>query len=207
MTFQTITTENNTFSPAERAELVASVTGLIYKEARRYASAIRDSKVTDIDDLVQAANLMVWEKIYQWNPSRGAFTTWSHGWIRNAVQREYQRMTWQRDWSGDKKLVPGRVQVSVSRDASGEVIELEGVSENGYAAIEDASSIDNLLAVLTDREREIVLRRVVEDETLETVGDTIGLSRERVRQIERSAIRKVKAAYHAAEDQTKEENT
>jgi len=39
------------------------------------------------------------------------------------------------------------------------------------------------------------------------VGDTIGLSRERVRQIERSAIRKVKAAYHAAEDQTKEENT
>lgn len=52
------------------------------------------------------------------------------------------------------------------------------------------------LAKLSDREREILDRHFVsdEDETLETIGEVLGISRERVRQIETAAIGKVRKA-------------
>ena len=56
--------------------------------------------------------------------------------------------------------------------------------------------IRNVLSTLTDREKEvIVLRFGLEDgypHTLEEVGQRFGVTRERIRQIEAKAIRKLK---------------
>ena len=51
------------------------------------------------------------------------------------------------------------------------------------------------LCVLTERELQIVRQRRLEDEaaTLETIGDRLGISKERVRQIETRAMEKLKA--------------
>ena len=55
--------------------------------------------------------------------------------------------------------------------------------------------IGDALGALTDREQLIIRRRKLEDEpsTLETLGGELGLSKERVRQLEAQAMKKMKA--------------
>ena len=57
------------------------------------------------------------------------------------------------------------------------------------------SFIQDLLKSLSEKEREIVELRFAlaggEKETLESIGKSFGLTRERVRQIEKNAIRKI----------------
>lgn len=64
--------------------------------------------------------------------------------------------------------------------------------------------IGDAFEALTDRERLIIRRRKLEDEpsTLETLGGELGLSKERVRQLEAQALKKMKArlvATHGAQ--------
>ncbi|MCR4287085.1 MAG: sigma-70 family RNA polymerase sigma factor [Deltaproteobacteria bacterium] len=58
------------------------------------------------------------------------------------------------------------------------------------------SDVHGALAVLNDRERLIVEKRFMADEplSLQAVGDMLGITRERVRQIESSAVKKLKNA-------------
>ncbi|KPQ30650.1 MAG: RNA polymerase nonessential primary-like sigma factor [Marinobacter excellens HL-55] len=60
-----------------------------------------------------------------------------------------------------------------------------------------------MMGDLSDREREILARRyglgLAEPETLQTISDQLGISRERVRQIEKSALKKLQQ-LHSAED-------
>lgn len=48
------------------------------------------------------------------------------------------------------------------------------------------------LRALKPRDRNVVIRRIVYDEALQTIGDDLGLSRERVRQIYNAALAKVR---------------
>ena len=56
-----------------------------------------------------------------------------------------------------------------------------------------------LMAELNDREQDVLARRfglgLSEPETLQVISDELGISRERVRQIEKSAIRKLKSRF------------
>lgn len=59
--------------------------------------------------------------------------------------------------------------------------------------------LKRMLGELSDRERDILVRRygvgLIEPETLQAISEQIGLSRERVRQIEKSALRKLQALF------------
>ena len=57
--------------------------------------------------------------------------------------------------------------------------------------------VQQALQVLNERERRIVQRRMLDEEpaTLQNLADDYNISRERVRQIEQNALRKVKEAY------------
>ncbi len=57
--------------------------------------------------------------------------------------------------------------------------------------------VQQALQVLNERERHIVQRRLLDEETatLQNLADEYDISRERVRQIEQNALRKVKEAY------------
>lgn len=62
----------------------------------------------------------------------------------------------------------------------------------------------NLILDLKEREREVILRRFglesKEKETLQSIGDSFGITRERVRQIQVSAERKIKPRLRAYND-------
>jgi RNA polymerase primary sigma factor len=64
-----------------------------------------------------------------------------------------------------------------------------------------AEQVRDALSVLSDREREVVIRRYGLDgdpETLDEVGRTLGVTRERVRQIERKALERLAGARELA---------
>ena len=61
-----------------------------------------------------------------------------------------------------------------------------------------ADLVASLLAALPDREREVLQRRnaladISEEHTLEQIGRDFNITRERVRQIEREGLKKVKS--------------
>ncbi|GGC67782.1 sigma-70 family RNA polymerase sigma factor [Marinobacter halophilus] len=60
-------------------------------------------------------------------------------------------------------------------------------------------TLHNMMGELSDREREILTRRyglgVAEPETLQTISDQLGISRERVRQIEKLALKKLQQRF------------
>jgi RNA polymerase sigma factor (sigma-70 family) len=57
---------------------------------------------------------------------------------------------------------------------------------------------EQLLVSLDDREKKIVYGRFVTGKTLQEIADELGLTRERIRQIENNALRKMKRAAESA---------
>lgn len=93
------------------------------------------------------------------------------------------------------------VAVGPSDDGTSVELDAQGPSpEQQIADCEEARVRDDrirrALALLDGREREIVQRRILDDEeeTLASIGDALGLSRERVRQLEVRAKSKLRAA-------------
>jgi RNA polymerase sigma-32 factor len=101
-----------------------------------------------------------------------------------------------REWSlnemvGDEKDISGLDLLPAdSPDQESQLIE----RETGQAL---SAATDNALKKLDTRERFIVTKRYMEDPawTLQKLGDHFGTSRERVRQLEKRALKKLKAAF------------
>ena len=53
-----------------------------------------------------------------------------------------------------------------------------------------------LLDLLDDREKKIIYERIVNGKTLQQIGNKFGLTRERIRQIEADALRKMSRVVH-----------
>ena len=72
--------------------------------------------------------------------------------------------------------------------------------EERLARLEDHALVEKVLAsaldTLTDKERDIIERRILNEdpETLQQIGDRLGVSRERVRQLENRALKKLRKA-------------
>jgi RNA polymerase sigma factor (sigma-70 family) len=58
--------------------------------------------------------------------------------------------------------------------------------------IEDKDHVQKLLAGLTERESHVIRQRFLGEQSLEQVGDAMGIGKERVRQIEALALRKMR---------------
>ena len=72
------------------------------------------------------------------------------------------------------------------------LVDPEGVSPaDAVAAIEDAEQLTEVMTSLSAKERRVLEVRFWEDRTLEEVGEELGLTRERIRQIEKSCLAKL----------------
>jgi RNA polymerase sigma-B factor len=75
-----------------------------------------------------------------------------------------------------------------------------GVEDPGFGLAEDAATVERLMAVLSDREREVLRLRFEEDLTQSEIGARVGVSQMHVSRLIRQAIARLRAAAEDAED-------
>jgi RNA polymerase sigma-B factor len=74
------------------------------------------------------------------------------------------------------------------------IAETLGDDDDGYVRAEHAATIERLMRVLSEREREIVRLRFVEDLTQAEIGERVGVSQMQVSRLLRQAIDRMRAA-------------
>ena len=69
-----------------------------------------------------------------------------------------------------------------------------GAEDPGFGLAEDAATVERLMGVLTDREREVLRLRFVEDLTQSEIGARVGVSQMHVSRIIRQSIARLQEA-------------
>lgn len=199
-----------------RDRMVMSVYRLMYDYARK---AARSRNVLQ-EDLLQEAMMGVMRACDTFDPSRARFTTYAMLWARAAVNRRLAvdrtliSQTALRPGAAYQKQNERVAQVQVlwldavdehmmDSDKSARDVALLCARNELHEVRTDDADIDHerktnelmmLVADLPKRERWVVEQRFLarQPRTLQQLADEIGLSRERVRQLEANALRKLK---------------
>lgn len=167
-----------------RDEIVLGNRKLIYKAVRR-----RMAMSNRADDLIGDCHIVLIQAVAAYNPWLGIrFSTYAYTCLVRALSRMAQRQN--RDWLS--RSVPLE---AFPEGEPGMNFEPDLVS-NAYFRIDEFLHEDHPL--LTYREKVIITRRFcqqeAEQQTLEKVGMELGLSKERVRQVQASALGKLRQA-------------
>jgi RNA polymerase sigma-B factor len=75
-----------------------------------------------------------------------------------------------------------------------------GVEDPGFGLAEDAATVERLMTVLTDREREVLRLRFAEDLTQSEIGARVGVSQMHVSRLIRQAVARLRDAAEEAQD-------
>ena len=77
-------------------------------------------------------------------------------------------------------------------DEEGELADAFGIEDHGFELAEDAATVQRLMRVLSDREREVLRLRFEEDLTQSEIGDTVGVSQMHVSRLIRQSIARLR---------------
>lgn len=185
--------------------------GLVRYVARAYQWALGPS--LEQADLEQEGLLGVAHALRKFDPQRGRFSTYAVPWIRHYIQRTVyaQCRTVRAPMAKAKAAYKGGAPLSLSttsldakpringHDADGNVEPMANllgfvVDPQGPKNIDDAERselVAHLLSTLSEREATVLRLRFFEDLTLHEAGRRIGLTKERTRQIQDSALRRI----------------
>lgn len=166
--------------------------GLIESIVRAYAKWVSDNEIAD---LRQEAHLGLWKGIQAYDTEKsptGKPEGYIFSWVRAYVSN-YAK-TW--GLANESK----KVSIDNTDEESDELSLLDQMADEGptaserYDEKETAAWIEELTAGLLPKEKVIAKRRLFaeEPETLQDLGNEIGISRERVRQIEIGIRKKLK---------------
>ena len=194
--------------------------GLIYKVSAKHVRRAR-MKGLEQEDLIQEGVLGMQRALETFAPERGiSFSTYSYFWIYQTIDRAInnsgtirvpirtQDLTSRGKKEGklgDRAREAGRI-ISLDEPVPSKgngpsqdqavigdlVANHEPSPEDSYMQTEDHTSLTKAMASLTEKEVRVIEGRYVEEKTLEDVGASMGLTRERIRQIEAAAVQKLR---------------
>ena len=78
-------------------------------------------------------------------------------------------------------------------DEEGELVDAFGTEDHGFAVAEDAATVERLMRVLSEREREVLRLRFEEDLTQSEIGEIVGVSQMHVSRLIRQSIARLRA--------------
>ena len=170
----------------------------------------------DQDDLFQEGAMGLQRALETYDHTKASFATYAYLWIFQAISRAIM--------NGCIVHVPVRVHDIVAKAERGgthiatrpkyldEPLPAHGATgaytlgdslvsplpspEQEVQQREDQDTVSDMLDRLTDRERRVIQGRYVEGKTLEEVGAALDVTRERARQIECSALEKIRDCVH-----------
>ena len=81
-----------------------------------------------------------------------------------------------------------------------QLVDALGGDEPGYRQAEHAATVERMMSVLSDREREILRLRFAEDLTQSEIGDRVGLSQMHISRLLRQAVARLREAAGSTEE-------
>lgn len=168
-----------------RDHIVERNLGLVYSMIGRFSS-----KKLDEDDLLSDAMLGLTRAVDRFNPWKGyRFSTYACNVIARALMRRGKRE------SNYRRLFPVQFDVSFEKPSQLPDIDTELYAERLNQVL------DSNLGELTELESRILDKRFPAERddrlTFQEIGEAVGLSKERVRQIQNIALRKLRDALQA----------
>jgi RNA polymerase sigma factor (sigma-70 family) len=185
--------------PATEAEAVDRYFPFIFRTAKRYAN-----RGVPFDDLLQVGRIAVALAFRTWRPDGGRnFLTWIRHPVSNAM---FKALANERSRDGragvDRRTAAARYSFSSMDEL------LPGHAATGVADFKTLHDIvgtfdepvdflalkrlPKAMQCLSPKERSVIRQRFVLDRTLDEIAKPMGLSRERIRQIERDALSKLR---------------
>jgi RNA polymerase sigma-70 factor (ECF subfamily) len=132
----------------------------------------------DAEDVLQAAFLRAWESIGKFEyQGEGTFRRWLARVVVNTCSDELAA-----NWSGS--LQEGANERAMEQHAERQAQELDEREERRIAMME-------AMGALSEEERDILIQRIVEERSFETIGRTLGCSREKARELYATALERL----------------
>jgi len=168
------------------SELMRANDGLAVYAANRFGL------VHDLDVSLAEARFILLSCVRRFNPALGCkFATY---YVKSALRRFMQLRE-----VASRQFVPFSVVGRLRAHGDKCHQPVEGAYEPDFDRPFDLQVLRETLAsdVLTDREREVVQGRFFRGETLDAVGERLGFCKERARQLQAKAMRKLREALEA----------
>jgi len=183
----------NSLTPAERAELIESARPFARMIARFYLG-----RGLSFEDLESAAVDGLWKASRHFDQDRGTkFLTYAGRWCHQRVQKAIRD---QKRFGMRMIPVGGRVRIVIGKgrntdpDAPALFERAAARSAHPIEAIAGKEVWDRFMKLLTPRLRDVAFLRYREGLTLEETGDALGVTRERIRQLEEQLLDRLKRA-------------
>jgi RNA polymerase sigma factor (sigma-70 family) len=185
---------------SKELDLWEQVRRLAYQRALRVVRALGDDRLVDMDDLMQAAYLAMLDAIEQFDPADG----WKFSTIYiNRLKTAFAEVTGYRTAAGRKD--PLRFADSLDRpvdetDSNSETVgafvadpldQMEAVDQRLYRDWQ-RETISGTLDRLEPRQAQAIRMRYFQNRTLKDIGTAAGITIERVRQLEKAGLRRLR---------------
>ncbi len=183
---------------AARHRLVLANLRLVVTIAGRWAPLAPPT--LDFEDLAQEGVVGLLDAARRFEPQRGyRFSTYATWWITHRVQQAVQRARRARWLPNHEAPAPRSLPVGTLDGPLAKILpDRGGTPETATLARLRGQRLLAALRSLPAREVTILWRHRVDGETLTQIGRDLGLSRERVRQLEALAIRRLRRRLQRA---------
>lgn len=156
----------------------------------------RGGAVGSLDELRMAAREALWEAALRFEPERGlSFGTYVTFWVRRNIQDLIRAASGAKKSQAQSPQYRGMVTLSLDADYAGNgsclAPTIPAREEAEEAPDFPADFWERVNKWLDPRSQEVIRLRFREGLTLQECGERIGITRERIRQLEARALRKI----------------